>query len=265
MNRSRIIRLIALVGLLLLPAAFITLPDSASAKSQEDPRFGELKNVSDKFKFVRLRFGPWITGMRLGDRGELWSHDYPEAGLHFSKILTELSKLQVSFDEDEYIFGFEDPDLFKYPFAYLCEVGYMELSDEEIKGMREYLLRGGFILVDDFRFQDQYRTGIHPLQNLFSHIKRALPEYEPKQLTVDHPIFNCFFSIKSLDVRSPYDRQKPEFWGVEDKNGRLMMVINYNNDVSDYWQWSNDAFAPIEDTNTAYKFGVNYVFYALTH
>jgi hypothetical protein len=265
MNRSRIIRLIALVVLLALPAAFIALPDSASAKSQEDPRFGELKNVSDKFKFVRVRFGPWLPGMRLGDRGEVWSHDYPEAGLHFSKILTELSKLQVSFDEDEYIFSFEDPDLFKYPFAYLCEVSFMELSDEEIKGLREYLLRGGFILVDDFRSYDSRYTGVNPLQNLFNQIKRALPEYEPKPLTVEHPVFNCFFSIKSLDVRSPYGGVRPEFWGVEDKNGRLMMVINYNNDVSDYWQWSNDAFAPIEDTNTAYKFGVNYVFYALTH
>jgi hypothetical protein len=86
-----------------------------------------------------------------------------------------------------------------------------------------------------------------------------------KQLDISHPIFNCFFSIKSLDVRSPYGRLRPEFWGLEDKGGRLMAIINYNNDVSDYWQWSNDPFQPIDDTNTAYKFGVNYVFYALTH
>jgi hypothetical protein len=103
------------------------------------------------------------------------------------------------------------------------------------------------------------------MQNWQHYLKQALPEYEMKPLDVSHPIFNCFFSIKSLDVRPIYGRQPPQFFGVEDKNGRLMMVINYNYDVSDYWQWSNDPFNPIEETNTAYKFGVNYVFYALTH
>ncbi|HWP41919.1 MAG TPA: DUF4159 domain-containing protein [Blastocatellia bacterium] len=221
-------------------------------------RLGEVEDVSDRFKFVRLRFGPLLPGAHIGDGGEPWSHDYPEAGIHFSKILTELSKLQVNIEENEYIFTFTDPNLFKYPFAYLAEVGYMELSDEEVAGMREYLLRGGFLLVDDFR-------GPWQLRNLQNHIKRALPEYEMKRLDETHPIFNCFFSIKPTDVRRMYREGYPEFWGVEDKNGRLMMVINYNYDVSDYWQWSNDPFQPIEDTNNAYKFGVNYVFYALTH
>jgi hypothetical protein len=221
-------------------------------------KMGEVTDVSDKFKFVRLRFGPLFAGAHIGDGGEPWSHDYPEAGLHFSKILTELSKLQVNLEENEYIFTFTDPNLFKYPFAYLAEVGFMELSDEEVAGMREYLLRGGFLLVDDFR-------GTRDFRNLISHLKRALPEYEPKPLDETHPIFNCFFSIKPEDVRPMYRGLRPEFWGVEDKNGRLMMVINYNYDASDYWQWSNDPFNPIEDTNNAYKFGVNYVFYALTH
>jgi hypothetical protein len=225
----------------------------------EDERLGERRDVSDKFTFVRIRYGPPPhPGEYLGDEGPPWSHDYPEAGLHFTKILSELSKLQVNTDMNEYIFSFDDPNLFKYPFAYLCEVGYMYLSDEEIAGMREYLLRGGFLLVDDFR-------GYNQLQNFLYYVKRALPEYEVKELDITHPIFNCFFSIKSLDVRPPYGYGRPQFLGVEDKRGRLMMIINYNNDVSDYWQWSNDPFQPIEDTNEAYKFGVNYVFYALTH
>ena len=258
---------ISVIGALILlssvPASFTraysAAPESARSGSRyEDERLGERKDVSDKFKFARIRFGPMFPGAHIGDGGEPWSHDYPEAGEHFSKILTELSKLQVDLDSDEYIFSFDDPNLFKYPFAYLCEVGYMELSDEEIRGMREYLLRGGFLLVDDFRRPFEMR-------NFTDQVKRALPEYSIKELDITHPIFNCFFSIKSLDVRAPYRGMKPEFFGLEDKNGRLMMVINYNNDVSDYWQWSNNAFQPIEDTNSAYKFGVNYVFYALTH
>ncbi|MEK6324138.1 MAG: DUF4159 domain-containing protein [Acidobacteriota bacterium] len=247
-------------------AAFVPVTLSAASGTTgkafryEDDRLGEKKDESDKFKFVRVKIQPMYPGAHLGDRGEEWSHDYPEAGLNFSKILSELSKLQVVLDTDEYIFSFADPNLMKYPFAYMCEVGFMQLTDEEIAGMREYLLRGGFLLVDDFRGSSQMR-------NFEYHVKRAFPEaeYQIKPLDLTHPIFNCFFTIKSLDVHPPYDRYRPEFLGLEDKHGRLMMIINYNNDVSDYWQWSNDPFMPIDDTNSAYKFGVNYVFYALTH
>jgi hypothetical protein len=252
--------LIALVlGGTLTPRALSAAGAESKPPRYEDPRLGELKDESGKFKFARVKLAPMYMGT-LGDHGEPWSHDYPEAGLHFSKILSELSKLQVVLDEDEYIFAFDDPNLMKYPFAYMCEVGYMQLTDPEIAGMREYLLRGGFLLVDDFRSSQEMR-------NFEYHFKRAFPEkeYQIKPLDVTHPIFNCFFSIKSLDVHAPYGRFRPEFLGVEDKHGRLMMIINYNNDVSDYWQWSNDPFMPIDDTNSAYKFGVNYVFYALTH
>ena len=232
-------------------------PQNTKPPSYGDDHYGERKDISDKFTFVRVMFGPVVPGQYLGDHGPVWSHDYPEGGIHFSKILSEVSKMQVTLDNDEYIFSFTDPNLFKYPFAYLCEVGDLFLSDEEIAGLREYVLRGGFLLIDDFR-------GGYALQNLAAYLKRALPEYEMKPLDLSHPIFNCFFSIKSLDVRS-YARMRPEFLGMEDKHGRLMMIINYNYDVSDYWQWSNDPFQPIEDTNEAYKFGVNYVFYSLTH
>ena len=256
----RIIFLIALMALVIAPMRFAAGAADQPAPRYEDDRLGEKKDESDHFKFVRVKGGPMYPGAYLGDGGLEWSHDYPEAGIHFSKILKELSKLDVVIDENEYIFGFDDPNLFKYPFAYLCEVGHMDITDKEVAGMREYLLRGGFLLVDDFRRSFE-------LDNFKYYLKRAFPEpeYELKPLDVSHPIFNCFFSIKSLDVRSPYGYLRPEFLGMQDKHGRLMMIVNYNNDVSDYWQWSNNAFAPIDDTNTAYKFGVNYAFYALTH
>ena len=261
-------RRLVLIAVLIL-FALVTVRLSATAeeaqaqRGSEEAPFGEKKDQSDKFKFVRVRTSPIYAGEYLGDGGVPWSHDYPEAGIHFSKILTELSKLSVVLDENEYIFSFDDPSIFKYPFAYMAEVGHMELNDKEITGMREYLLRGGFLLVDDFRSDREMATFTY-------YLKRALPEFEMKPLDVSHPIFNCFFSIKSLEVRPIYGSRyggglMPQFFGVEDQHGRLMMIINYNYDVSDFWQWSNDPFRPIEDTNTAYKFGVNYVFYALTH
>ena len=268
-NRLRIGQLrvfVFAVASMAVAVAPMTLSAASGAADKpfryEDDRLGEKKDESDKFKFVRIKNYQISPGDHLGDGPVMWSHDYPEAGLHLSKIISELSKAQVVLDENEWMFSFADPNLMKYPWAYMCEVGYMQLTDEEIAGMREYHLRGGFILVDDFRNAGQMR-------NFEYYVKRAFPEpeYQMKPLDITHPIFNCFFSIKTLDVRPPYDRGKPQFLGFEDKHGRLMMIINYNNDVSDYWQWSGDPYQPLpaEDTQGAYKFGVNYVFYALTH
>ncbi|HYL98376.1 MAG TPA: DUF4159 domain-containing protein, partial [Blastocatellia bacterium] len=231
-------------GVILLIAVALLAPGIRTIRAAQsdtlgygnDPRVGEGKDdLSDKFTFTRVMFGgPVIPGEELGDQGPMWSHDYPDGGLHFSKILSELSRMRVTLDTPEKIFRFSDPNLFKYPFAYLCEVGYIDLTEEEVRGMREYLTRGGFLIVDDFRGPYQFRNFLYTLG-------RAFPNYQLKKLDITHPIFNCFFSIKTLDVKPPYGRFKPEFYGVEDKHGRLMMVINYNNDVSDFWQWSNQS------------------------
>jgi hypothetical protein len=230
-------------------------------------------NLSGRFTFVRARFDTsqyaqyYGYNNVLGDGGPPWSHDYPVAGRHLMKIMSELSKIDVNLDINEPIIAFDDPMLFKFPFAYLCEVGFMNLNDKEIDGMREYLKRGGFLLVDDFRSAGQF-------YNLQQHVKRAFPELELKKLDISNPIFNCFFSIKTLEVNPVYgggmggvrgETMNPEFWGLEDETGRLMMIVNYNYDVSDFWQFSDNPFRPIEETNDAYKFGVNYIIYALTH
>lgn len=224
------------------------------------------KDLSGKFTFARVRFDTsqyahlYGYNLQLGDGGPPWSHDYPAAGRHLMKIMAETSKIDVTLDTNEPIFSLDDPQLFKYPFVYLCEVGFMNLNDKEIAGMREYMLRGGFIMVDDFRHPSQFA-------NLQMHVKRAFPELELKKLDLSHPVFNCFFSIKTLDLPPVYGGMgfNPEFWGLEDETGRLMMVVDYNNDISDFWQFSDNPFRPIEETNEAYKFGVNYIVYALTH
>lgn len=262
MNRRKII--VSVIALSLICG--LALAQRSNRRSR-GPRVYDIpkndQDLSGRFTFVRIRykdtsmcppFGPW-----LGDNGFWWSHDYPIAGRHLMKIMAELSKIDATVDLDEPVFTFDDPQLFKYPFAYLCEAGFMNLDDKEFAGLREYILRGGFLLIDDFR-------NTYEFQNLQSQLKKALPEYELKKLDLSHPIFNCFFSIKTLDVNPIYRRDlTPEFWGMEDKDGRLMMVVNYNYDVSDYWQFSTDPFRPIEETNEAYKFGVNYIMYALTH
>jgi hypothetical protein len=266
MNRKRII--ISIIALSLLCGFALAQRPSFRKRHGESRRISEVpkndQDLSGRFTFVRIRYADtsfcngYFDPTIVGDGGFPWSHDYPAAGRHLMKIMAELSKIDATVDVDEPILTFDDPQIFKYPFAYLCEVGCMNLDEKELAGLREYILRGGFLLIDDFRDQWQF-------QNLQRQLKQALPEHELKKLDVSHPIFNCFFSIKTLDVNPVYRGYMPEFWGVEDKDGRLAMVINYNYDASDYWQFSDNPFRPIEETNEAYKFGVNYIMYALTH
>jgi len=82
----------------------------------------------------------------------------------------------------------------------------------------------------------------------------------------NHPIWTCFYDISDLKIEPPYwGSGPPQYFGMTDDNGRLMMVVNYNNDISEYWEWSDNPMMPIEQSNEAYKYGVNYVMYALSH
>ena len=125
--------------------------------------------------------------------------------------------------------------------------------------MAEYLLRGGFLIVDDFR-------GERELNNFKREMKQVFPDRSLEVLPRTHPIWKCFYDISSLSIEPPYARWlTPEYFGMSDDNGRLMMIVDYNNDISEYWEWSDNPLQPIEETNEAYKYGVNYVMYALTH
>jgi hypothetical protein len=173
------------------------------------------------------------------------------------KILAEVTRLDVN--ADGHILSFEDEEVFKVPIAYLCEVGFLDLSEKEVRNMNQYLLRGGFLIVDDFR-------GERDLDNFKRQMKRVLPDRAIEELPRTHPIFNCFYDISNLFPPPPYAQNLiPQYFGISDDKGRLMMVIDYNNDISEYWEWSDNPLMPIEQTNEAYKYGVNYVMYALTH
>ena len=97
-------------------------------------------------------------------------------------------------------------------------------------------------------------------------MKRVFPDRALEILQGTHPIWKCFFDISDLKIEPPYfEYLTPQYFGMTDDNGRLMMVVDYNNDISEYWEWSGDPLAPIEQSNEAYKYGVNYLMYALTH
>jgi hypothetical protein len=210
-----------------------------------------------RFTFIRLRYGPEtnFVSQRL-----FWSHDYPLGEQNFMKIVDALTFLKPHTTETN-ILGIGDPEIFKYPIAYLCEPGPMfDMSEDEVGNLRDYLNKGGFLIVDDFR--------AHDWPYFEQQMLRVLPAAQFHDIDQTHQIFNSFFAIKTLDVPQNYDIGPPIFRAIFEDNDpakRIVVMINYNTDISEYWEFSATGFKPIDETNEAYKIGVNYIIYGMTH
>ena len=188
-------------------------------------------------------------------------HDFPRADFHFLKILAELTFVS-SVEDQGNILTLDDPDLMTSPMIYMSEPGFWTMSDAEREGLRNYLRKGGFIVFDDFR-------GNH-IQNLEFQMRQVYPEATFQKLDTTHPIFHSFFEIKSLDPRSGYyaDAGDTEWLGIYEDNDtrkRLIAIANNNHDLGELWEFSDTGYVPVDLSNEAYKFGVNYVMYAMTH
>lgn len=213
-----------------------------------------------RLTFVRIRYGSGLgSGSRFGRRGsDGWFHDYPTAECHFTRLLVELTSLRVRTSES-HILTLDDPELFKHPVAYLSEPGYWYPTEEEVKGLRAYLLKGGFIIFDDFE-------GAH-IYNLAEQMNRVFPKVQFIKLDQTHPIFDAFYRVKSLEMYHPQEGTPSTFYGVFEDNDpkkRMLAMANHNNDIGDYWEWSDTGFHGIAQTNEAYKLGINYMIYFMS-
>jgi hypothetical protein len=198
-------------------------------------------------------------------------------------IMNEVSYLNPHVD-DVNVLTLDDPELFKYPAAYVIEVDWWAMTDSEAAALRTYLQKGGFLIVDDFKPRRRGRSyfseeaALHPQYGadfgsgwpvFEEQMKRVLPEGRFVDLDASHPIFHSFFEINRLDIiPQAYIAGTPLFRGLFEDNDprkRLQILVNYNTDVSQFWEWSGTGLRPIDDTNEAYKLGVNYIVYALTH
>jgi hypothetical protein len=215
--------------------------------------------------FTRIQFSGGGSSLRgfggfRGGREPPWAHDHPRADRNFSSIMGELTSIDT--DEDNYrVLRMDDPEVFKYPIIYVVEVGSWGPSREEVDALGEYLMKGGFMIVDDFRDRQ-----INQIQAILA---EALPGLEIVQIPDDHEIFDSFYFIEDPhSLIPPYGGSRPLYLGVYEDNDptkRLMAILNYNNDIAEYWEFSDRGFYPIDLANEAYQFGVNYFMYALTH
>ncbi len=217
-----------------------------------------------RFAFLRVKYqtapgGYWWRGLPS------WSHGYPLAEQNLMKIMREVSFLDPHEEIDT--LTLDDPDLFKYPVAYIIEVSWWTLTDREAEALRAYLQKGGFLIVDDFKATGDFGSpGWEPFE---ANMRRVLPDVRFFPMDASHPIFHCFFELNDLDIiPQAYNAGKPIFRGVYEDNDpgrRLQVIVNYNTDVSQFWEWSGTGLRPIDQTNEAYKLGVNYLVYGLTH
>lgn len=208
--------------------------------------------------FVRLKYSTEFSGFGRRSREPGWAHDYPTADVHMMKILNEITIVRPRLDGSN-VFGLEDPELHNYPIAYMSEPGFWSLDEKEAKGLRSYLLKGGFLIFDDFRGGDW--------ENLQDQMRLALPEAHWVQLDSTHPVFHSFFEIDDLNYLTSYNGY-PTYYGIFEQNDprkRLMAIANRDNDLGEYWEFSDQGFVPVDLSNQAYKFGVNYFIYGLTH
>jgi len=216
-----------------------------------------------RFTFVRLSFTPSSDGGGWGRRGRAqlwWDHDWPTAERNLMQLVRELTSIFPYMDGSQ-ILAADDPELFKYPVAYVSEPGHWTVTAAEAEGLRNYMLKGGFLIFDDF-------AGPYEFLNLEQCMAQVLPDARLVPLDATHPIFHSFFALDTLNFMHPYRGVPSEFWGVYEDNDpdkRLMAILNYNNDIGELWEFSATGWFPVPLTNEAYKLGINYIVYAMTH
>jgi len=169
------------------------------------------------------------------------------------------------------------PDLFKYPYIYAVEVGHMQLSQTEADRIREYLLRGGFFHCDDF-------WGLQELNSFLLQMRKVFPDRQVEALPLTHEIFHSFYDINQVEqvpnigngraytrtggrarTWERNDDTEPRVLGISDDSGRLMVLITYNSDLGDAWEWMDDPEYPARFTGYAYRLGMNSIVYAMSH
>ena len=213
------------------------------------------------FQFVRIKYESY--------RGWTWAFDYPTAEENLNIAIERTTVLHV--DGAPIVLTLKDEEIFEHPILYLCEPGYWITDEEEITNLQEYFARGGFMIIDDFHDYGDGRVG--PEWNNFYHIiKQIFPDREPVELTADHPIWSIYYDIdpdaavstKIETGQTPWlDADDDTYYGIFDDTGRMMVVICYNQDIGDGWEWPDYN---LQDASTvSFQMAINFILYALTH
>jgi hypothetical protein len=203
----------------------------------------------------------------------LWTQDFPRADRHFSEAVRRLTRIHVR--SAEQVVDLDEGDAYDWPWLYAVQVGEWGFTSQEGKELREYLLRGGFFMADDFH-------GDYEWQVFERGIRLAFPDAVIKDIPDDDPILHTVYDIgeryqlpgadhvrmgykRPLRFTGPDDGKGAHWRAIYDEKGRILVAISYNSDVGDAWEWADDPRYPAQFSDLAMRLGVNYIVYAMTH
>ncbi len=256
-------------------ATYLTPPGAEFMSQQVPPRVSRPSFVDSRgprmdpneipgrypFYWTRAIYSGW--GRR--GWGQSWATDYPKGDQQFLVVLKRLVRLNA-YDWDNAI-RLDDPTLRRFPIIYAVEVGGMDMTNPEVEGLRSYLDAGGFLIVDDFWGQREW--------DVFEYnIRRVYPDHPIVDITLDHPIYSAYYDIDEVKQvpaigRAMYPAEcygcVPYVKGIYDEAGRLVVIINFNTDLGDAWEWAEDPRYPLEYSTYAYEMGANMIVYAMSH
>jgi len=259
MHRTPKLRRIAaaLALCLLVSSVFAQLRLRDSAPDPDQPPAGEHK----EWTFARLAYDGGFDGSR-------WDVDFPRAEYHFSDAVRRLTRVDVQ--PDGYVISPDSDELFEYPWLYAVEVGSWGFSADQAARMREYLLRGGFLMVDDFHGEAEWSDFMVGMQEIF-------PEGEVVDVPAQDLLYSMPYPIKErVQVPGPrymnsgltYERSDgvtPHWRGIRDDQGRWMVLISHNIDYGEGWEQADNPAYPEDFTRQAYEVAIDYLLYTMTH
>ena len=219
------------------------------------------------FYWTRAIYSGYGRGYGRRGRGS-WATDFPKGDRQFLIVLKRLVRLNA-YDWENAV-SLADPNLRRFPVIYAVEVGRMDLTEEEVVGLRTYLEAGGFLIADDFWGSNEWRQFEY-------NMRRVFPDKPMIELGLDHPIFSAFYDIEEIlqvpninNAARGYqtherDGYVPHVLGISDDKGRLMVVVNWNTDLGDAWEWAESPYYPLTFSTYAYEMGANMIVYAMSH
>ncbi len=265
------VRLLQTAVLLLLGAAFLWawqrrgLPFLSFEEDNPAPIPPDAGEKTE-FYFARLRYPSVRYGGYWGFRGA-WSTDYPKADRQFLQGVRRLTRIHVRSVEE--VVDLDTDEIFNYPWVYAVEVGHWNLSDAQAAKLREYLLRGGFLMVDDFH-------GTWEWDIFMASLNRVFPDRPVVDVPDKDAIFHVLYDLDerfqvpgiimfSTGLTYEQDGIHPAWKAVYDDRGRIMVAICHNMDLGDAWEWADLPQYPERYASLAYRIGINYIIYAMTH
>ncbi len=252
--------ILAIIGIVYAQKPFREYPGAEYENFPLPPDWQE----RTEFTRARLMYRSIPYGWR---RFNSWTIDYPRSDRHLLAGIRRLTRIHTRSVEQPV--DLNDDDIYNWPFLYAVEVGHWDLTDEDCKKLRDYLLRGGFLMVDDFHGTQEWEVFMASMSRVFP--DRSVVDLDNKD-AIFHVLYDLddrfqvpgaqwFYSHRTYEK----DGYEARWRGIYDDKGRIMVAICHNMDLGDAWEWSDDPAYPEKWASLAYRIAVNYTIYAMTH